>query len=241
MLDFNSRSALPDRINHLIDTSFCEEEGGRGYLGASVVGHQCERHVQYHLLAARGEVARKDFPPRIRRIFDRGHLYEDRMKDWLKQSGFVFQKGSDQKGFSDFGGQFSGHVDGILIGWRQACVCPITLPVLWENKCLGSKGWKKLSVDKLKDYSPTYYAQVQLYMYYLKPPRCLFTAINADTMEIYHELVEYDPTEAALYRSRVQQIIAASDEGRLVARCSSDRNFYVCKFCDFREICWTMP
>lgn len=238
MLDFNSRSALSDRMNYLIDTATVREDKPRNYLGASIVGHTCERHVQYHLLAARGEVERKEFPPRILRIFDRGNLYEERVRAWLIQAGFIFGRGSSQKGFTDFDGQFGGHVDGILTGFRSGSTCPITLPALWENKCLGSKGWKKLESEKLKAYSSTYYAQVQIYMHYLGLSRCLFTAINADVMEIYHELVEYDPMEAELYRSRVQQIIVASDEGRLVARCSSDRNFYICKWCDFAGRCW---
>jgi len=242
MIDLNSWSALPDRINYLIDAGIPVSDEKRNHLGASVVGHACERHVQYQLLAIRGEVERKEFAPRILRIFDRGNLYEERAKEWLKQAGFIFGRGSSQKGFSDFSGQFGGHIDGILTGWKpKSIICPIPLPSLWENKCLGSKGWKKVSTEKLKTYSPTYYAQVQIYMHYFKLKWCLFTAINADTMEIYHELVPYDDMEAELYRSRVQQIIVASDEGRLVARCSNDKNFYICKMCDFREICWSAP
>jgi hypothetical protein len=196
--------------------------------------------VQYHLLAAMGQTDRKQPEPRVMRIFDRGNLYEDRAREWLKRSGFVFS--SQEHKFSDFDRRFRGHVDGVLVGWEWTVaqnICPISLPALWENKCLGAKNWKKLSTNKLKNYSPTYYAQVQIYMHYLRLPRCLFTAVNADTMEIYHELIEYDPMEAELYRSRVQQVIAATDEGRMMERISNDRNFYICKWCDFHEECWS--
>lgn len=242
MLDFNSRSALSDRINYLIDQQIdatAAESQRRGYLGASVIGHDCERHVQYHLLAAMGQVDRKQPAARIMRIFDRGNTYEDKARQWLKQAGFLFGTTKKGKSFKDFDGAFRGHVDGVLTGWRrQEEECPIPLPALWENKCLGSKNWKKLDSDKLQKYSSTYYAQVQIYMHYLGLDVCLFTAVNADTMDIYHELIPYNATEATMYLSRVQATINATAEGYMLQRISNDRSFFVCKFCDFREVCW---
>jgi hypothetical protein len=112
------------------------------------------------------------------------------------------------------------------------------LPALWENKCLGSKGWKKLQDDKLQKYSSTYYAQVQIYMYYLGLERCHFTAVNADTMEIYHELVTFDKTETLLCLARVASVFTASQSGQMLPRCTQDKNFYICKMCDFFGGCW---
>jgi hypothetical protein len=241
MLDFNSRSALADRINFLIDKEIdatAAKEQRRNYLGASVIGHDCERHVQYQLLAARGEVARKQPPARNMRIFDRGNIYEERARQWLKSVGFLFGHTKKGKSFSDYQGQFKGHVDGVLTGWaRQGENCPVELPALWECKCLAGKYWNKLDKERLQNYSPTYYTQVQLYMHYLELPRCLFTAVNADNMEIYHELVPYSPAEAALYRSRVQAVINAANEGYLLQRISLDRSYFLCKWCDFSGVC----
>ena len=242
MIDFNSRSALGDRINYLIDepiNATAAESQRRGYLGASIVGHHCERHVQYHLLAARGKVDRVQPAARIMRIFDRGNVYEEKARQWLKDAGFLFGIPPKGKEFEDFGGQFRGHVDGVVTGWkRPGTFCPVELPALWENKCLGSKGWKKLKGEKLKDYSSTYYTQVQLYMHYTGLERCLFTAVNADTMELYHEMVNYIKIEAELARSRVFTVIDCSDVDVMVARCTQDKNYYICRFCDFREVCW---
>lgn len=245
MIDFNSRSALTARLNYLIDepiTATAAESQRRGYLGASIVGHYCERHVQYHLLAARGIVERKQPAARIMRIFDRGNLYEEKARQWLKDAGFLFGIPPKGKQFEDFEGQFRGHVDGVITAWkRPGTFCPIPLPALWENKCLGSKGWKKLVEEKLQKYSSTYFTQVQLYMHYTGLLRCLFTAVNADTMELYHELVEYNQTEAELARARVATVIAASDDGVMVLRCSSTSTFYICKWCDFSADCWGQP
>lgn len=242
MLDFNSRSAFSDRLNFLIDepiNATAAESQRRGYLGASVIGHHCERHVQYHLMAAQGMVERKQPAARIMRIFDRGNVYEEKARQWLKDAGFLFGIPPKGREFSDFGGVFRGHVDGVLTGWKRPdTLCPVPLPALWENKCLGAKGWKKLQDEKLQKYSSTYFAQVQIYMYYTGLERCLFTAVNADTMELYHEIVPFDLMEAELSRSRAQGVISATEAGAMVARCTNDSNFYICKMCDFRGGCW---
>jgi len=226
-----------DKINYLIDQATPVEGQDRKYLGASIIGHQCERHVQYHLLAARGKVQRTDPEPRVLRIFDRGNTYEEKARQWLKQAGFRFGRKFNNK-FVDFDGQFAGHVDGVITGWKPSSPCPITLPVLWENKCLGSKNWKKVADVKLKEYSSTYYIQTQIYMCYLQLDNCLFTAVNADSMELYHELVPYVALEAAFARDRVAAVIGASDNGTMVARMTKDPSFYICRWCNFSEDCW---
>lgn len=238
MIDLNSMSALSDRINYLIDSAIdttAAESQQRDYLGASVVGHYCERHVQYHLLAARGDIQRKQPAARIMRIFDRGNCYEDKARRWLQAAGFIFS--TQEHKFSTFEGRFRGHVDGVIVGF-DGIPSPAALPLLWENKCLGSKNWKKLNKEKLKSYSSTYYAQVQVYMHMIGLERCLFTAVNADTMEIYHELVLLEATEATGYMDRVKRVILATDMGEMLPRCTGDQTFFQCRFCDFAGECW---
>ena len=238
MLDFNSRSALSDRINFLIDEAISAEvETPRQYLGASAIGHECERRVQFYWQSLNGLAPVKEFQPRIKRIFDRGNLYEERARQWLKNTGFLFGsvKNHPFNKFEDYDGLFRGHADGVITGWSQRGIdCPIQLPALWECKCLGSKGWRKLQDEKLKKYSATYFAQSQVYMHYLELPGCLFTAVNADTMEIYHEWIPFSQIDADMYLSRVQTVLTADYP---LQKISQDRNFYVCKMCDFREVC----
>jgi hypothetical protein len=241
MIDLNSRTALTDRINYLIDEQIlyaASKEPPREYLGASVIGNQCERQVQYQYMATRGDVERKAIPARTLRIFDRGNIYEDRARTWLKKAGFLFGRTRKGKSFTDFDGKFRGHVDGILTGWgRPDLPCPVVLPCLWECKCLASKYWKQLKENKLEKYSATYYGQVQIYMSYIGLEQCLFTAVNADDMQVYHELVPFNETEAMLLRSRVQTVITATEEGKLLQRLSDDPAFYICRWCDFHGVC----
>jgi hypothetical protein len=244
VIDLNSTSQFADRVNFLIDEAMKKrKEESRNYLGASVVGHDCERHVQFHLLAARGEVSRPTPEPRILRIFDRGNVYEDKCRALLSQAGFVFEPGKltwpdmveEQAGFEEFDGRFKGHIDGQI---NRGPDTTMVYPLLWEHKCLGNKGFTKLEKDKLKEYSNTYFGQCQIYMHYMKLGNCLFSATNADTMEIYHELIPYDEDYANGLLGRVAHVLMVTDAGEMVPRCTQDRNLFTCKWCDFAGECW---
>jgi len=238
MIDLNSKTMLSDRINYLIDEAIAAaraQDPPREYLGASLAGHACERYVQYQWLVIQKEIPGEVFPPRTLRIFDRGNVYEDRARRWLQGAGFIFAP--NPPAISEIDGQIGGHVDGILAGFFPG-EYPVTLPALWECKCLGNKGWKALEKDGLKKYSPTYFGQVQLYMGYLGLPLCLFTAVNADTMELQHFPIDYIDTEFVLIQSKIMRVFTATKLGELLPRCTTDPAFYLCVYCPFRKPCW---
>jgi hypothetical protein len=244
MIDLNSKTMLSDRINFLIDEAIVAartKDTPRGYLGASIAGHACDRYVQYQWLAIQQEIPSEEFPPRTLRIFDRGNVYEDRARRWLQGAGFMFAVTPlglpNHPDIKDFDGKFGGHVDGILAGFYPG-ISPIALPALWECKCLGAKGWKALEKDGLKKYSSTYFGQVQTYMGYLGLPLCLFTAVNADTMELLHLPIDFTDTEFGLVKSKVSRVFTATKLGELLPRCTMDPAFYVCVYCPFRKPCW---
>jgi hypothetical protein len=241
VIDLNSKTAISERVTYLVDERIdaaAAAEPRRGYLGASVVGLPCERQVQYHYLCALGRVERRVPGARVARIFDRGHVYEEKARRWLKAAGFVFAT-KNGNAFSDFNGRFGGHVDGVIGAWRRADVeCPLNLPVLWECKCLGEKNFNRLQKERLRKYSSTYFAQVQLYMGYLGLDSCLFTAINANSMAFFHQLVRFDPNEFSLCRARVAAVIETTENGSFLPRCTQNRDFFQCKWCDFSDRCW---
>src|SRR5581483_10116972 len=122
---------------------------------------------------------------RTKRIFARGHAFEEITVKALAQAGFRMERGTQRTGFSAVDGLFRGHADGILVDG------PLFLkyPCLWEHKALGSSGWKKLEKDGVRKAYPQYFDQCQLYMAYLDltDHPALFTAVNADNCEILHE------------------------------------------------------
>jgi len=85
-LDFN-RSNLSDRplnqlINELIERAEPPSENYRQYLGASSIGSECLRKVQYDWMVD------PVFPARIKDIFARGHFFEERTRQRLIAAGF---------------------------------------------------------------------------------------------------------------------------------------------------------
>lgn len=238
MIDFNSTSHVADRVNALMDEAIMaarDREAPRDYLGYSIAGHICDRYLYYET----NKVPRKPFEARSLRIFERGDLFEEAARKWLVAAGFAFAR--DQEPMSGHDDRSRGHCDGIIAGfWHpdpKRC-CPIELPALWECKGLGNKYFNDFKKKSLKTYSSTYYAQVQIYMSKLDLDQCLFTAINANTMEVTHKLVKANPDEAKLYLDRVGWILDTAANNEPPPRHTTNRDFWMCKWCDHYELCW---
>lgn len=120
VLDFNnailSGRSLNTLINELIEQAEPPHEA-RQYLGASAIGSECLRKVQYDWMCE------PQFPARLYDIFGRGHFFEDVTRQHLIAAGFVFAA-PEQLEFQAVGGLFRGHADGILLdGVRRSRRC----------------------------------------------------------------------------------------------------------------------
>lgn len=241
MMDFNSSASLPERLSALVDPALEAERDAtppRDYLGASRLGAACERQLQYEYAHAPVDLG-KGFSGRLLRIFERGHRTEEMVIRWLRLAGFTLRTEDAegrQFGFSVAGGRLRGHVDGVLIGGPEG----FAYPALWENKCLGAKSWREVEKNKLAVAKPIYAAQVALYQSYLELHEhpALFTAVNADTMEIYAELIPFDAGLAQRMSDRAAKVITATEAGELLPRSFADPAHFECKFCVWAERCW---
>ena len=242
IIDLNSRSALPERINYHIDMATQEEpREKRDYIGASIIGGSCERQVQYHAMHAERNPG-KGFPPRVLRCFERGHWLEAYAVKLIRKAGFVLLDIDPTTGkqweFKTLGDRVAGHCDGIITWWRGQGESPIPLPALWECKCLNHKSTAKALKDKIRVSHPKYFYQVQLYMGEFKLSQCLFSICDADTMEFHHELVQFEPAVHASMLARGQRLINAIDHGEMLVRGFMDRTSFDCKYCDWARFCW---
>lgn len=241
MMDFNSSSSLSGQITALVDLGMQRlrsEEMPRDYLGASRLGVSCARALQYEFAKAPVDPGR-DADGRLLRIFRRGHVMEDCMVDWLRAAGFDLRTrkaNGDQFGFSAAGGRLQGHIDGVIVGGPEG----FTYPALWENKCLGSKSWRDLEKSGLAVAKPVYAAQVAIYQAYLElhEQPAIFTAVNADTMEIYTELVPFDAALAQRMSDRALTVISATEAGELLPRAFHDPTHFECRMCAWQDRCW---
>ena len=241
MIDFNSSSSISGQITALVDVAMQQaraSQAERQYLGASRLGVACERALQFEYARASIDHGR-DIPGRMLRIFERGHVMEDCMVGWLRDAGFDLRTrkaDAEQFGFSVADGRLQGHVDGVFVGGPEG----FAYPALWECKCLGNKSWSDLEKKGLAISKPVYAAQVAIYQAYLELHEhpAIFTALNADTMEIYTELVPFDAALAQRMSDRAAKVITATEAGDLLPRTFHDPTHFECRMCGWQDRCW---
>lgn len=227
----------------------------RDYLGMSRVGEECQRKLYYEYRHTKKDMG-KDFSGRTLRIFQRGHDCETRMAKYLRDAGFELLTETAN------GGQFAvrmakdpdtgtyrlaGHADGIITGWQRGMrqVSQNTLewierqkfPMLWENKGVGSKSFKKYQANGIREANPVYYTQMQLYMAYLELSSAMFTAENQDTCEIYAEVIDFNPRAAQEASDKGVRIVTAHSASEL-PRCANTETDYRCRMCEYAITCW---
>ena len=241
MLDFNPQRGCETEVTALIDAGLQQQraaEPPRTYLGASCLGVACTRALQYEYAATPVDHGRAH-DGRLLRIFTRGHVMETCMAQWLRQAGFLLQTeqaDGTQYGFSAVEGRLQGHIDGVIIAGPEG----FAYPMLWENKCVGAKTFRAFRQHPLAVSHPVYAGQMAVYQAYLNlhAHPALFTALNADTMEIYAERVAFDAVLAQRLSDRALLIITATQAGEQLPRTFSDSTHFECRLCAWQDRCW---
>jgi len=242
-LDFNHRPREPnfaDGLNALIDRALeaeNETRPGRDYLGGSRLGDPCARRLQFEYLNMPRDPG-AGFPGRTLRTFALGHSLEDLAVEWLRKAGLDLRtrnRGGEQFGFSVAGGRVKGHIDGVIVAAEGFAV-----PGLWECKTANAKNWRDMARRGVTSAKPVYAAQIALYQAYmgLTEAPALFTAINKDTSELWHELVPFDGGLAQSVSDKAVRILQACDAGEWLPRVASEPGFFECTTCAFKQRCW---
>jgi hypothetical protein len=224
------------RINDLIEQAEPPEENTRQYLGASAIGSECLRRVQYDWMC---DPVHKT---RTRDIFARGHFHEELTRQHLIRAGFEFDEDPERHRFVTAQGVFRGHADGVIVAGPE--IAGVGYPCCWEHKCINDRGWKNLERDGLHKTYPGYFIQVVIYQAYLSltDHPAIFTAVNANDCARLHFLVPFDPVKAQLWSDRAVEIIRATRVGELLPRVTENPNDYRCKnLCSHYQRCWNRP
>lgn len=212
------------------------DTGFRNHLGASVIGHECARHVWYHF-----RWAALDHPePRMVRLWDRGNREEAVFETLLRDAGLTVSTSEEATGkqyrISDFGGLFGGSTDGVVWGFHLIDET-WALGEVWglvEFKTHNDKSFTKLVKEGVAKSKPRHVAQMQIYMAYRGLPFALYCAVNKDTDELYFEIVLYDQAQAVRWRMRADNAIHSVQP---LPKISQSPAWYECKFCQFSDVC----
>ncbi|MCB1376728.1 MAG: hypothetical protein KDJ78_21585, partial [Rhodobacteraceae bacterium] len=135
------------------------------------------------------------------------------------------------------GGRVQGHADGVVVAAPNG----MAVPALWECKSANAKNWREIAKHGVAKAKPVYAAQIALYQAYLglTETPALFTAINKDTCEIWHESVPFDAALAQSASDKAVTILRACDAGELLPRHTSDPEHFECRFCAWKARCWS--
>jgi hypothetical protein len=248
-LDFNKRihkeQVATDAINDHVNSALLRKRSNqerRPYVGASSIGHSCERSIQFEFAGAPRET---DFKPETLRKFDFGHMGEELSRAWFGDAGFQLvqhhQRTRELYRFEQLKGRFKGHPDGVFIGGPE--IPGIGYPCLWETKSVGAKTYREIAKDGLKKARPGYYAQVAIYQAYLRLTEhpAIFTVTNLDSGEQLHLLIPFDAEVAQAMTDRAVRIVQATEAGELLPRPFKEKTHFECRFCSFAERCWGLP
>lgn len=206
-----------------------KQDHPRPHMGASVIGHPCDRWIW---LSFRWAVIEK-FPGRILRLFRRGQLEERTVHEDLRLAGCnvstINPETRKQWNFGD--GHFGGSCDGIITGGLPEA--PKTQHII-EIKTHSAKSFKDVQAKGVKESKPPHWAQLQVYMAAFEVDRALYYAVNKDSDDIYTERVEFDAQAAEGLMERAQRLIAAD---RMPEPLSADPTWYECKYCAAHDFC----
>jgi len=218
---------VKDKIIEAIDAAHqSKQERPRPHMGASMLGHPCDRWLW---LSFRWAVIEK-FEGRILRLFRRGQMEEATIISDLEAIGIVFRQ-TDGQARVDFGSHVSGSVDGIIeSGVPDA---PKARHVA-EFKTHALKSFEDLFSQGVQKSKPMHWAQMQVYMHGLGIHRALYVAICKNDDRIYTERLHYDHNAAEKLVDRGRRIALAD---RMPEPLSSDPTWWECKFCPARKFC----
>ena len=201
----------------------------RPHLGASMLGHHCDRWLW---LSFRWAVQEK-FPGRVLRLFRRGQNEEAVIVSDLRAIGIDVQSTGDAQSRVDFGKHVSGSIDGIA---AHSVPGAPKKPHILEFKTHGDKSFKELiKAQSVKDANDQHWAQMQVYMMGKDIDRALYVAVNKNDDAIYTERVKLDKAEAQKLIERGHRIAMAERMPEPCAGASPD--WYLCKFCAAHTFC----
>ena len=220
----NSIQALIDQHHERLR----EVDQPRPHLGASQLGHPCDRWLW---LSFRWAVL-EQFPGRILRVFRRGQNEEAQIVSDLRAIGMDVRSTGNQQSRVDFGCHLGGSVDGVIHAGVPGAE---KTKHVAEFKTHSAKSFADVAKHGVEKSKPMHWIQMQCYMLGLKINRALYVAVNKDDDSLYSERVKLDEAAAEKAIARGKRIVLSD---RMPEPLSADPSWYQCKFCAGHDQCF---
>lgn len=167
------------------------EDNRRGHLGASGIGHKCDRKIWFDFRWVGHGITEG----RVLRLLERGNREEAWVVDDLRAIGVtIWDKDPDTgEQIRVKWGHFGGSSDGVVVGLVEKP----DEPGNFECKTANLKNHNKLKDRGVKRVKPEHWAQMQVYMEGLDLSYSFYVSVCKDNDEIYTEFVKRDRKAAA--------------------------------------------
>ena len=225
------KSTFAHDIVSRIDGGYADETEGeaRSYIGASVVGNDCNAYLQFSLRGFDNDPP----DPRLKRIFRDGHRIEDAVVKDLRKAKLNVIENDPMTGKQHRREWLGGHVvcnaDGLISD-------PAEGDAVLEIKSMNDASWKKFQKSGVKISHRHYYRQMQMLMAMFRIETSFFIAYNKNNSEYWAEVVPFDQSEWDWLYTRMQYVIDGG--GNRIAEEPTD---WRCKGCFKRSVCWDTP
>lgn len=205
----------------------------RHHLGASLLGHSCERYLFFTFRW----VQLPDFSSRTLRIFERGRDEEDRIIDKLRSIGMVIETidpdTHKQIRASGLPAHIGGSLDGIV--WTPANYVDqygYRMPI--ECKTHNRKSFTKTFNDKeLSASYPQHFTQGNIYGYAMQSSHFMYIGLCKDNDELDIRFCKTDDVSAKIYIQRGVNVVYSPN----LRNIQKTDEIWRCKMCDFKTLC----
>ncbi len=225
------RVALGSLVPDMEDAFRGGEDGFRSHLGASLIGRKCWRELWLGFRWA----SKKQFPARIIRLFNRGHLEEARFLAMFKMCGFEMWYKTAEGGqykFKDVSGHFGSSLDCVVAGLPDI---PDGSPAYGEFKTSSEKVFKKVAQNGVQQEKFEHYVQMQVCMFEMKLRYGIYCMVNKNDDDLHMEIIELDEAVAKHHIHNKASSIIFSDKPP--PKLNESPGWYDCKFCDQHPVC----
>lgn len=206
----------------------------RHHLGASILGHSCERYLFFTFRW----VKLPDFSSRTLRIFERGHQEEDRMIALLRDIGMVIETvdpdTNEQIRAKGLPAHIGGSMDGVLhVPANHVGTYGTIMPLECKTHNKNSFG-KTFGKDLHVSYAQ-HYTQGNIYATAMGSSHFMYIGLNKDNDSLDIQFPTVDTISANIYINRGRNVIHTDS----VTRLAKTEEKWRCKMCDFKELCYS--
>lgn len=208
-------------------------DGHRKHLGASLIGDPCYRKLWFTFRWGYN----KPHDGRQLRLFNRGHLEEKRITEWLRHSKYIVHDVDPSTGeqwrVNAVGGHFGGSQDGEIY---LPAKFNYTKPLLLEYKTSGTgAAFNKVVEHSVSVGKPVHMDQMDTYGAVKKYDYALYCMVNKNDDSMHVEIVKLDWLRGAKLEEKAKTIILSQ-----VAppRGAENPSAQMCNWCDMKDLCY---